>query len=46
VWRRHDLALHDVVLVEPGGVPRTTSGKVSRTGCRARYLAGRGRADA
>ncbi|GIE97631.1 fatty acyl-AMP ligase [Paractinoplanes rishiriensis] len=40
VWRRHDLALHDLVLAEPGAVPRTTSGKVSRTGCRARYLAG------
>jgi fatty acid CoA ligase FadD32 len=41
VWRRHDLALHDLVLTEPGAVPRTTSGKVSRTGCRAGYLAGR-----
>jgi len=46
VWHRHDLALHDVVLIKPGGVPRTTSGKVSRTGCRARYLAGRGGRDA
>jgi fatty acid CoA ligase FadD32 len=40
VWRRHDLALHDLVLAEPGAIPRTTSGKVSRTGCRARYLGG------
>ncbi|MDI6105197.1 fatty acyl-AMP ligase [Actinoplanes sp. NEAU-A12] len=39
VWRRHDLALHDVVLVEPGSIPRTTSGKVSRTACRDQYLA-------
>jgi fatty acid CoA ligase FadD32 len=46
VWRRHDLALHDVVLVDPGAVPRTTSGKVSRTGCRAGYLAARDAADA
>ena len=38
VWRRHDLALHDLVLDEPGGIPRTTSGKVSRTACRNRYL--------
>jgi len=40
VWQRHDLMLHDVVFIGPGGIPRTTSGKVSRTGCRARYLAG------
>jgi acyl-CoA synthetase (AMP-forming)/AMP-acid ligase II len=40
VWRRHDLALHDLVLAEPGAIPRTTSGKVSRTGCRQRYLSG------
>jgi fatty acid CoA ligase FadD32 len=40
VWRRHDLALHDLVLAEPGAIPRTTSGKVSRTGCRQRYLDG------
>ena len=40
VWQRHDLVLHDVVFLGPGGIPRTTSGKVSRTGCRTRYLAG------
>ena len=39
VWQHHDLALHDVVLAEPGTIPRTTSGKVSRTECRARYRA-------
>jgi len=40
VWRQHDLALHDVVLVEAGGIPRTSSGKVSRTACQARYRSG------
>jgi len=40
VWQRHELVLHDVVFIGPGGIPRTTSGKVSRTGCRTRYLAG------
>ncbi len=40
VWRRHDLAPHDVVLAEPGTLARTTSGKVSRAACRARYLDG------
>lgn len=34
----HQLAVHDVVLVRPGGVPRTSSGKVARTACRQRYL--------
>jgi fatty acid CoA ligase FadD32 len=36
----HDLALHDLVLVRPGGVPRTSSGKVARSASRQRYLAG------
>jgi acyl-CoA synthetase (AMP-forming)/AMP-acid ligase II len=36
----HDVPLHDLVLVRPGGVPRTSSGKISRSACRARYLAG------
>jgi acyl-CoA synthetase (AMP-forming)/AMP-acid ligase II len=40
VWRRHELALQAVVPVEPGEIPRTSSGKVSRTACRERYLAG------
>ena len=42
VWRYHDLALHDIVIAEAGTIPRTTSGKVSRTACRAWYLAGHG----
>ncbi|MER5427596.1 fatty acyl-AMP ligase [Streptomyces sp. NPDC002588] len=37
---RHGLRLADVVLVPPGTVPRTSSGKVSRALTRARYLAG------
>jgi fatty acid CoA ligase FadD32 len=40
IWSGHRLALHDVVVTEPGGVPRTTSGKTSRTACRERWLAG------
>ena len=40
VWQRHDLVLHEVVFVAPGGIPRTTSGKMSRTRCRDQYLAG------
>ncbi|MEU3644049.1 amino acid adenylation domain-containing protein [Lentzea sp. NPDC034063] len=40
VTRDHLLELADVVLVRPGAVPRTSSGKVRRTECRERYLAG------
>jgi fatty acid CoA ligase FadD32 len=40
VWSGHRLALHGVVLTEPGEVPRTTSGKTSRTACRQRWLTG------
>lgn len=40
VSARHGLRLADVVLVAPGTVPRTSSGKVSRTLTRARYLEG------
>ncbi|MFF5186998.1 fatty acyl-AMP ligase [Streptomyces sp. NPDC000345] len=36
----HGLRLADVVLVPPGTVPRTSSGKVSRALTRERYLAG------
>jgi fatty acid CoA ligase FadD32 len=37
---RHDVRLHDFVLVKPGLVPRTSSGKISRSASRERYLAG------
>ncbi|MGR6968047.1 fatty acyl-AMP ligase [Streptomyces cynarae] len=40
VSTRHGLRLADVVLVPPGTVPRTSSGKVARTLTRARYLEG------
>ncbi|MEV0401863.1 fatty acyl-AMP ligase [Actinoallomurus sp. NPDC050550] len=36
----HELRVDDFVLVEPGGVPRTSSGKIARSACRERYLAG------
>ncbi|MCX5264198.1 fatty acyl-AMP ligase [Streptomyces sp. NBC_00199] len=40
VSARHGLRLADVVLVAPGAVPRTSSGKVSRALTRTRYLEG------
>ncbi|KAA5827130.1 fatty acyl-AMP ligase [Saccharopolyspora hirsuta] len=40
VAAEHGLAVRDVVLIEPGELPRTSSGKVRRTTCRAAYLDG------
>ncbi len=40
VAREHGLHVHDVVLIEAGTVPKTSSGKIQRSLCRARYLAG------
>src|SRR5262249_13857058 len=37
----HELQPHAIVLVRPGGVPRTTSGKVRRQACKAAFLEGR-----
>ncbi|WP_020668690.1 fatty acyl-AMP ligase [Amycolatopsis nigrescens] len=37
---QHGVGLHDVLLLSPGDLPRTTSGKVARSRCRANYLAG------
>ncbi|MEU0004280.1 fatty acyl-AMP ligase [Streptomyces sp. NPDC006314] len=42
----HGVALHDFVLVPPGSVPHTTSGKVARGACREQYLAGAWNMDA
>ncbi|WP_208036212.1 fatty acyl-AMP ligase [Streptomyces cyanogenus] len=43
---RHGVAVHDFVLVPPGSVPHTTSGKVARGACREQYLAGAWTTDA
>ena len=40
VSRRHALPIMDVKLVAAGVIPRTTSGKLARRACRARYLDG------
>lgn len=40
VASEHGLAVHDFLLVQPGAVPHTTSGKVARSACRDLYLAG------
>src|SRR6185369_7173716 len=36
----HDVTASAVVIVRPGGLPRTTSGKVQRSLCRDQYVAG------
>jgi len=36
----HGIRLHDFLFVRPGAVPRTSSGKIARSACRERYLAG------
>jgi len=38
VSAEHGLAVHEVVLVDRGSVPKTLTGKVRRTECRAAYL--------
>jgi amino acid adenylation domain-containing protein len=40
VAEEHDLELFAFVLVEPNGVPRTSSGKIQRQLCRRTFLAG------
>ncbi|XRQ12527.1 fatty acyl-AMP ligase [Actinomadura welshii] len=40
VKQQHDLRVHDVVLIEPGGLLRTSSGKIARSACRLAYLDG------
>ena len=40
VAREHGLRLDRLVLVAPGSVPRTSSGKVSRSACREAFLQG------
>ncbi len=40
VTRDHAAALHDIVIVEPDTIPRTSSGKIARSAAREQYLAG------
>jgi acyl-CoA synthetase (AMP-forming)/AMP-acid ligase II/thioredoxin reductase/acyl carrier protein len=40
VAAEHQLPLDAVVLIKPGGLPKTTSGKVQRSACRQAYAAG------
>jgi len=37
---QHELAVSAIVLLKPGSIPKTSSGKIQRHACRASYLAG------
>jgi phthiocerol/phenolphthiocerol synthesis type-I polyketide synthase C len=39
VAREHGLRVHEVVLVSPGSVPKTSSGKIRRSTCKGAFLA-------
>lgn len=40
VSQKHGLRVETVVLVKPGSIPKTSSGKVQRDRCRSQFLAG------
>lgn len=40
VAEHHELQIHELVLLKPGGVPKTSSGKLQRRACRGDYLDG------
>jgi len=40
VAESHDLPVHAMVLIAPGTIAKTTSGKIQRSACRAAFLAG------
>jgi acyl-CoA synthetase (AMP-forming)/AMP-acid ligase II len=37
VAEKHELQVHDLLLLEPGSIPKTSSGKVRRHACRLEY---------
>lgn len=41
VAEEHGVQVHDVILLRPGTILKTSSGKIQRWACRAAYLAGR-----
>ena len=40
IFKQHDLQVHDVLLLKPGSLPKTSSGKIQRYSCRAKFMAG------
>ena len=39
IAKNHDLRVYDIVLLKPGTIPKTSSGKIRRHKCKDRYLA-------
>jgi acyl-CoA synthetase (AMP-forming)/AMP-acid ligase II len=40
VFDEHEVSVYDIVLLPPGGVFKTSSGKIQRQACRAAFMAG------
>jgi acyl-CoA synthetase (AMP-forming)/AMP-acid ligase II/acyl carrier protein len=40
VSEQHQLQLYAIALLKPGSIPKTSSGKIQRTECRTRFIAG------
>ncbi|MBZ4411223.1 amino acid adenylation domain-containing protein [Myxococcus sp. XM-1-1-1] len=40
IAEHHELQAHAVILLKPGQLPKTSSGKIQRSACRARFLEG------
>jgi len=40
IWKEHNLRVGDLVLVSPGSIPVTTSGKIRRSSCADLYRDG------
>ena len=40
LWESFELVANQVVLLSPGSLARTTSGKISRTACKSQFLSG------
>ncbi len=40
IFSKHQVPVHDVVLISPKSLPKTTSGKIRRTVCKQNYLNG------
>lgn len=40
VTEEHDIQVYGVVLIKPGSIPKTSSGKIQRRACKAKFLDG------